>query len=293
MQKDIFIIASSPRSGSTWLSNIVSSARGILIFNEPDNSKCKNSSLNELAYYINKDADLERQRVYLKKSLEEMREYRISVKSIKDKIGTLRKKFFENILLIGFKTVQSNCRLGWMRREMHYPKTIFLIRNPYGQVVSELQLLKKMHAKIKLPYEISKKKPDTLTSCEKAALLWKYENEKCIDENKDTTNFKIITYEDLCKNPIQTAKNIFEFLEIPFSNSTITYIQKTTNPRRSFITRFESKRFFSLNRNPKITMYKWKNELSAKQKNQIFNIIKDSELLRWWPELREDKNEKN
>jgi len=283
------IIAGHPRSGTSWLRDIVSSAKGVFIYNEPDLQRNKKKSmLSRLRAFIIKDEAGQDNSRLLLEGMEQLHSLEYIASGLKSNLSLFWGKVFCRINRIGFKTIDSLYRLGWMRKNLNYPKTILVIRNPFGTVCSQLKFIAKSNPrdKVYIPSELTSAiNFEIFSPVQLVALSWKLGYDTCLKENKDTPNFKVVVYEELCKDPMNISKDMFKFLELEFTDRTSAFIEKSTNPGYSFISKISSKRFYSTTKNPAESVNKWKKLLTQDQKNEIFNIVKDSELMQYWPNI--------
>jgi hypothetical protein len=196
------------------------------------------------------------------------------------------KKLIYRPKLIGFKTIYSPFRLGWIRKQLNFPKTIWLIRNPYSHCLSRIHLAEMIKSSLKARINRRDKMSNIVhqeyeTDLIKFATVWKKENESAILENQDDDNFKIVVYENLCEDPFSVATEIFEFLEVKYDHKVNGCIQKTVLPPSSKnpISRILSNGYFSTRKDPLDSAHRWKKTISDEQKLAISKVVNDSFLM--------------
>ena len=181
-----------------------------------------------------------------------------------------------------------------IEREM-FP-IVYLVRHPCGVVSSMLQgqarqkmptgrlgvlpsLLEKHDSKLASLYA---GRVHELNDCQKNALLWRIDVEKGIRAARGNRNVFIVVYEDLCRNPLMRAKEIFGRHKISMHENTKNFITRSVSNDQRF--RRSSGEglindYFSVYRNPLDSIELWKEKLSSDQKKQVMKIVEDSDAF--------------
>lgn len=139
---------------------------------------------------------------------------------------------------------------------------IFIIRHPCGHVESVLRGRSSGLLPDDIPLgfcelEAAKKyglSSDQLELCEPAVrLAWKWAvlNEKVLT---DIPGAKVVIYENLCLNPIEIAKDLFESLDLKWSQQTEEFILASTKSEGSY---------FETSRNPLVAANRWRDNFKS------------------------------
>lgn len=288
---DIVILAGLPRCGTSWLGEILDTDPYVLYKFEPflfeecwlfkglpiaidtdsnkeDNLKAKNiltNGIKKMVYINDKWLDRKKRHVYLEKN------YNIPKKVLHfiDFLPqTLREDLFEKIVAskhikLVIKTPRSTFRLKWFNDVLKNLKIIYIIRHPCGYVNS----LKK-----------GKKYDMGVESIEISSYMWLMHNETVFSLRKDIKYFKLVIYEELCKEPLKVVKEIFNFLNWQLSENTKSFVKETTSAEA------QDPGYYSIYKNPLENAYKWKNELTKEEVNKINSIVGKSDIMKLWCE---------
>ena len=90
----------------------------------------------------------------------------------------------------------------------------------------------------------------------------------------------IVVYEDLCIDPLNKTKEIFDFLGWQIEPKTEDFVNASTSGTAS--TSNSSKSYYSVYRDPRKSMSKWREQLTETQKLDIQSIIRESPLNSLW-----------
>lgn len=279
--KELLIVAGLPRSGTTWLEGILNAHPDIFLYHEIDDADAKEKYFSTINYKINEETE-DNYRKCLQSGIEHLKKTAVFDPYNKRKAG-----------LVGFKTTGrfTHPRIfTWMRKSLDFPKTIFIIRHPGGFAASQLRFPSLQNVPVK---EIISQKRWYIQSLDEDinpdisleqlhTVFWKISNERIINDNVNTQNFHFVVYEDLCKSPEKTTLEMLDFLGLKMHRSVSSYLGKSTNPERNFITKIRSKRFYSTTKNPLDSANKWMKELSSEQQSQILSVVRDSFLMKHW-----------
>jgi hypothetical protein len=175
-------------------------------------------------------------------------------------------------------------------------KTVFLLRNPFGTVASLLKGesaglmptgrrddLEKVlqqsgpHLFDELPRPVHE-----LNNAQRNAVLWRLDADRVFDRAQQQDNRLLITYEDLCSQPVQIAQQVFEHFEIPWHAQVDRFIEASTSGGTS-IRRQESgiNAYFSVSRDTAKVSHKWKQELTPTDIQAIEEIVGSSQAYQY------------
>jgi len=192
-----------------------------------------------------------------------------------------------NQLNIVWKSIESLGRFGVVSRLIDNSYSIHIIRHPCGYVSSVLhgEVLKRFESKIsssedygifeilleteqakkyQLDFELIKH----MHPVERLAWRWVLFNEKAMDETEGLKRCTVVRYEDICQEPLEQSRKLFEFTELPWHVQTENFIAQSTNNEKST--------YYSIIKNPIHSANKWKNELSLDNIDRILRITEIS-----------------
>ena len=115
------------------------------------------------------------------------------------------------------------------------------------------------------------------------ALHWRLLAEPLVSYVSTSDRARVVVYEDLCHHPETTLASLFQFLGWEMDSNTRRYIAETTSGNRK--SRNQQRAYFSVYRNPRSGLDKWKQQLSKSQQEDIASIVKESPIVTLWPEL--------
>ena len=124
-------------------------------------------------------------------------------------------------------------------------------------------------------------KLNDLSPVEKNALLWRMEVEQGIAACKGNDNAYILSYEALCMDTLAQAQAMLEHCGLTLSPETRTFLELSTSggEERSRYGDSGGGAYFSVYRNPRESMSKWKTKLSAEQIKAIDGVVEGSPAL--------------
>jgi hypothetical protein len=115
------------------------------------------------------------------------------------------------------------------------------------------------------------------------ALRWRIQAEPLADFATRRADARLIVYEEFCRDPFKGAESLFSFAGWRLLQPTIDFIEESTRgPKPGLDVR---RSYFSVHRNADESLNKWKSDLTLEQQQQIAEVVKDSPLLDFWPEL--------
>lgn len=178
------------------------------------------------------------------------------------------------------------------RRFHNRLKVVHLIRNPFAQIASELRIDarnpegSKTHFKQRVEqvledsalcsYHAMAREAMERGWVSQMALVWRISNEVMLrDQYLDK---KLVVYEQLCREPLAVATEIFDYLGWRMGDQTVQYIRKTSE-----VTPAEAEYGnFSLRKNADESVNRWRSELHERDYAQAREAIESSDLMRLW-----------
>jgi hypothetical protein len=271
------VIASAPRSGSTWLMELIWSQNDFKVCNEPLNVRVK--SVADSLDINNFEA------LYNPKSTPKIFQYFTSiVKGGKGFLNPspLRKHWRFRTNRIVYKIINGAEHQFDDISQITNSKLVFLVRHPFSVSLSRKFLprlevlcdfvLKHDFSQIQkeLVSEISKES----TFMEKAVLSWSIQNSIFLKYTK--RDFTFITYEELVVNPDSALKELATILNLP---SYELMIQMLNVPSAVTVqSDMGVKKAVQENKNAEELCTRWKKKLSSDQVDILWKIMEVFEL---------------
>lgn len=276
----VLIITGSPRSGTTWLGELISNIPKSIMLFEPLNIN-RNPRAKEFEFewrtYINSNSDNPK----AKEFFEDLFNCRFVNSWITSEVPISRLFDIQHFI---FKFVRANMLIDWLNNNFNINKPVFVIRHPCAVVSSQLSLKQFTRVKSALmsknyykDFQVNKDKLKKYKDSEEIlAARWCQENYVPLINN--SSSVLIITYENLLINPDEEIKKIFSAwnIEIP----TQIYNMITTS---------SSTTYRDVDHKDKLKILaNWQEVLSKNQKNKILNIVKDFGMDFYTEELEPD-----
>jgi len=120
---------------------------------------------------------------------------------------------------------------------------------------------------------------------ERMAWLWVLLNEKAMADTVGDERCMCVRYEDVCLHPFEKVKELFSFCGLGWSAHTADFITASTlasQPR--LLDRITEQRYYGVFRDPVRAAEKWKSELESENIERIYRVLRESELIRVYPE---------
>lgn len=179
------------------------------------------------------------------------------------------------------------------------PHILAVVRNPFSNISSylkgvELSLFGAGEPKIERVRQALQKpvnqalhhyldRLDTLSRAQVEALSWRIQVEPLVEFACSYDRGMVVVYEDLCNNPMGKTEEIFDFVGWEFGKPTRDFIDRSIsgaqNPSQS------SQSYYSVYRDPRQSLSKWKTQLSAEQIEDIASMIRESPVRDLWSDL--------
>lgn len=302
-----------PRSGTTWIAKMIDSHPDIIYNHEPDSvSPLKNTPIfcegmntthqQEVKSLIGlmpiSDEKCLGKRPFFRKN------YRNAFFEVGHRLSILASKAFkinsiasqsdyvtsENACLM-FKSIESTGRIKLFLDSVPKIKILLIVRCVFGQINSvikgssgsefldnnykfseqELSTLFQVHGhRNKMTFE----QILSLSAIEQLAYKWLVTNEKAFEEAQaEPSKVKVISYDELCEQPLAGAKSIFSFFNLSFHQQSHNFIIESTASH--------DESFYSVNKNPKRAKSAWQKNITDEQVAAINSIIAGSRVAQF------------
>jgi len=114
--------------------------------------------------------------------------------------------------------------------------------------------------------------PSNMELIEAVAWFWRYNNEEIFRIGKEYANYLFVTYEQVSQDPLSFAKQIYNFCDIPWEESTEASIKAGLSISM----------WGKLSAKPSEIAETWKTRLSPDYKDLADRVLKDSILEEYW-----------
>ncbi len=194
-----------------------------------------------------------------------------------------------------YKSIESVGRLGVLATVLPESPILLMTRHPMGYICSVLRGESKaqfaessasaedMHAySMLLNTAVAKKYDFTLaqlqhmSAVERLALRWMLYNEKALNEAAAFGSVMDFRYEDLCAKPISVSKELMKFCHLQWEPQIERFLTASTS--RS------EQAYYSVYKDPLVSANRWRQEMSADEIEQAWNVIQKSPLRERYPE---------
>ena len=194
--------------------------------------------------------------------------------------------------ILVWKTIESSGRLGLYADMLPQKRIIHILRHPGAVVSSRLrgESLNKFggyHAeddyavfRMLLESSVGRRREMSLAQIKAMnpveRLVWAYviSSEKVLEDLEGRPDCRIIVYEDLCTQPLDTLQQLFAFCCLNFDPQTRDFLRKSTSQT--------GKKYYSIFKNPLESAYKWKRELTKDDQKLVYRQLEHSSLARFW-----------
>lgn len=275
--QDAIIICGSGRSGTTWLAEIFEGLKGATLLDEPlkrpDSKRIQRMGFSGSGQYIPQGT---KDWPEAKKFFEELltgREF--NPNHLHGKMhGLWTTKYWV------LKFIRAHYLLPWLVDEFPLRKPIYLIRNPYAVVSSQLKHRAWTHTQVK--YTIPKTRFNSYfeqfepiyaaikNNVQFKVFNWALENSFLLNHAYHQKKWLMIKYEDLVETPNETLGFIFTELNLPANQNFRPAISKISNSTRDGA--------------GEIGMTdKWKKHLKSSEIDDISEVLEKFNLLQWMP----------
>lgn len=262
------LVFSSPRGGSTWLAEVLSSTLNIPVLWEPmlkrTSSRFYKLNFAEMQYLPKEDQNEEVlkqfERLFKGKGIDAWEKQKTDSKSLIQSNKVLI-KFCRGNMLLPYITNQFNFK----------KKPVFLIRHPFAVVASQMKHIgwKDVKSTFEIPKnqhnEVYSKHQDYLKTLKSIELIliaqWCITNKVPLDDSQNNKDWITITYEEMILNPQLTVKRIFDEWGIETNVNSINFRKKSSTTRQGSPIL------------PKDQLGYWKTSFNDKQINQMIEVL--------------------
>ncbi|HVC62924.1 MAG TPA: sulfotransferase [Acetobacteraceae bacterium] len=193
-------------------------------------------------------------------------------------------------LRLVLKSVSSRGRARLFAEAMPGMKTIFILRDPWGQVASMLRGAALGKFEVEVPvqelltteqarrYGLTPERFAALPSVEQFAWNWAILNEKAIDDLAGIDGVKVLRYHALCDSPLVEARALFAFAGLDWNRQTEDFVRRSTT--------FNGRdRYYQVFKNTQAAMNRWREELKPEDQRRIQAVVRETSLAPLCPEL--------
>lgn len=181
--------------------------------------------------------------------------------------------------VVVMKSVSARGRARLFAEALPASRIIFILRHPCGQVASLMTGINKgkLEGDTRLREILSTEEAaqhgltgevfDALPLLERCAWHWAILNQKAMNDLAGLDRVLIMRYEDLCRQPEEMARKMFDFARLPWSPQTQAFLQKST-------TGSDTDDYFKTTRDSLAAADKWRHELSAEEQERVLAIAR-------------------
>jgi hypothetical protein len=180
------------------------------------------------------------------------------------------------------------------------PHVLAVVRNPFSNISSylkgvELSLLgqgekpklEKVRQALQKPvnqaFHHYLDRLDTLSIAQVEALSWRIQVEPLVEFARSYDRGMVVVYEDLCNDPMGKTAEIFDFVGWELGKPTREFIDRSISGAQTSSKSPQS--YYSVYRDPRQSLSKWKTQLSAEQIEDIASMIRESPVRDLWSDL--------
>ena len=214
-------------------------------------------------------------------------------------------RFNQPEVLIVWKSIDSLGRLGVIVRIMENCRAIRITRHPCASISSTLrgEAQRKFSSSVSASEDYgimrifleaaSRSRGLTVDHLrqmhpvERMAWIWVLMNEKAFDDTHTIERCTSVRYEDVCSDPTGTVKALFTFSGLAWNEQTSDFIRASTlgvRPGKFEQLTQDSRRYYGIFRDPIRAAGKWKSEMKAEDIERVFRVLRQSDLIRLYPE---------
>jgi hypothetical protein len=194
---------------------------------------------------------------------------------------------YDGKLFLAWKSIESLGRLGVFARALPHARAVHIIRHPCGYVASVLGGEAGGHLPGAVPgsedYGIfgillataaARRRGLTLAALqalhpvERLAWRWLLSNEKALEDLDGLPNGRTVRYEDLCRNPLDGYRALFEFAGLSWDAQSSAFILDSTSSEKSA--------YFSVFKDPERAAAGWKSKLSPQDQARVLGVVAGS-----------------
>jgi Sulfotransferase domain len=178
------------------------------------------------------------------------------------------------------------------------PHILAVVRNPFSNISSYLKGVEMSlfggSPKVELVRQALQKpvnqafshyldRLETLSPAQLEALTWRIQVEPLAEFARSFDRGMVVVYEDLCNDPMGKTEEIFDFVGWELGKSTREFIDRSISGAKT--NSKSSKSYYSVYRDPRQSLSKWKTQLTSEQIEDIASIIRESPIQDLWRDL--------
>jgi hypothetical protein len=183
-----------------------------------------------------------------------------------------------------WKSIESLGRLGVIERAMQPCYGIHITRHPCGYVASVLRgesqrrftgdvsagedlglLALCLDTATARQHGLTLESLKSMHPVERLAWRWVLYNDKAMQDIENEPGCMTLRYEDLCRDPMGIARQLFEFSQLPWNEQTERFVSQSTSR--------DVGRYYSVVKDPLKASTKWKEELSRADIDRIHSVV--------------------
>jgi hypothetical protein len=190
-----------------------------------------------------------------------------------------------------WKSIESVGRLGIIHESIKDCRSVLILRHPAGYIASVLRGESKEQFTDKKPsaddinflqllldsqsskkFNLKIQDFEAMTDVERLAWRWVILYEHALDNFSPENNSYILKYEALCEHPAETTEDMFQQVGLEMGTQTHDFLQQSTEGN-------SDSSYYSVKKDPLMSAYNWKRQLTETQQQQILDVLKRSERL--------------
>jgi hypothetical protein len=109
---------------------------------------------------------------------------------------------------------------------------------------------------------------------EQLTYQWMILNDKVVNEMRGDPRYRLIRYEDLCRDPDQVTRELFQFVGLHRSTQTTAFVGHLRSKRGQPMS------YFSVMRSPGESADRWRQQLNQEQIDKVLSIYSHSQIRR-------------
>jgi hypothetical protein len=193
-------------------------------------------------------------------------------------------------LRVVIKSVSARGRARLFAEALPGAKIIFILRDAWGQVASMqrgtasgkfedgVPVAELLETEQAARYGLTEARFASLSHVEQLAWNWAILNEKAIDDLGGLDRVKVLKYQDLCEHPLEQARALLAFADLPWNSQTEAFLQRST-------TYAGPDRYYAVFRNTAAAVDRWRQELSKADQQRINQVVQATSLAALCPKL--------
>ncbi len=190
-----------------------------------------------------------------------------------------------------WKSIESIGRTGVMCRLYPQARAVVIVRDPRGYCASVFrgESMKKFsgNADAAVDYGLFEILLDTpyakaqgldldmikkLSPAERMTWNWLLYNQKVFDDIRQLDNVCMVRYEDLCEQPLEGFRKLFEFCNLSFDSQSEEFIYQSTHK--------DSDSYYSVYKDPKSSAYKWRKDIPEETADSLERLCREHPIGR-------------